>query len=109
RPAGYRTYLSGKWHLGEPGPVARGFDEAYKMDGGFRTFWDPAAFQHLPADRPKRAYKPGQFYSTDAITDHALDFLADARRAARPFFLYLAYNAPHFPLHVPKEEIAKYA
>ncbi len=109
RPAGYRTYLSGKWHLGEPGPVERGFDECYKMDGGFRSFWEPAAFRRLPADRPRREYKPGQFYATDAITDYALDFLADARRAGRPFFLYLAYNAPHFPLHAPKEEIAKYA
>src|SRR5262249_49504383 len=109
RPAGYRTYLSGKWHLGEPGPVERGFDECYKMDRGFRTFWDPAAFRRLPAGRPRRAYQPGQFYATDAITDYALDFLADARRAGRPFFLYLAYNAPHFPLHAPQEEVAKYA
>jgi len=79
------------------------------MDGGFRTFWDPAAFRRLPADRPPRQYPPGEFYSTDAITDYALDFLADSRQHAKPFFLYLAYNAPHFPLHAPKEEIAKYA
>jgi arylsulfatase len=109
KSAGYRTYLSGKWHLGQPGPLRRGFDECYMMEGGFRTFWNPAAFRRLPADRPKREYPPGQFYSTDALTDYALDFLTDARKLGRPFFLYLAYNAPHFPLHAPKEEIAKYA
>src|SRR3954451_16240624 len=109
RSAGYKTYISGKWHLGQPGPIQRGFDDGYVMDGGFRTFWDPAAFRRLPADRPKREYAPGKFYSTDAITDYALDFLADSRKADKPFFLYLAYNAPHFPLHAPKEEIAKYA
>src|SRR5262249_40338660 len=62
-----------------------------------------------PEGRPKRNYADGKFYATDALTDYALDFLADARKAEKPFFLYLAYNAPHFPLHAPKEEIAKYA
>jgi arylsulfatase len=109
RPAGYRTYLSGKWHLGPPGPIGRGFDECFMMEGGFKSFWNPAPYHRLPADRPKRAYAPGKFYSTDALTDYALDFLADARTLGKPFFLYLAYNAPHFPLQAPKEEIAKYA
>jgi arylsulfatase A-like enzyme len=109
RPAGYRTYISGKWHLGKPGPIERGFDEGFVMDGGFRTFWDPAAFQRLPPGRTKREYAAGKFYSTDAITDYALDFIVDSRKHEKPFFVYLAYNAPHFPLHAPKEEIAKYA
>jgi arylsulfatase A-like enzyme len=63
----------------------------------------------LVAGRPVRVYPPGGFYATDAYTDHALDFLADARKSSdRPFFLYLAYPAPHFPLHAPPEEIARY-
>lgn len=109
KPAGYRSYLAGKWHLGQPGPIARGFDEAYTFRGGMTSFWDPAEYFRLPAGRPSRSYPPGQFYATDAITDHALDFLAESRRAGRPFFLYLAYNAPHFPLQAPEAEVAKYA
>ena len=64
----------------------------------------------MPADRKAREYSKGEFYATDAVTDHAIDFLHQARKSpAKPWFLYLAYNAPHFPLHAPKEEIAKYA
>jgi arylsulfatase len=109
RPAGYRTYLAGKWHLAQPGPVARGFDEAFTFRGGMTSFWDPASYFRLPEGQRPRSYPPGQFYATDAITDHALDFVADARRAGKPFFLYLAYNAPHFPLQAPEADVAKYA
>jgi arylsulfatase len=55
-----------------------------------------------------RQYPAGKFYSTDAITDYALDFLADAREKRQPYFLYLAYNAAHFPLQAPRELIDKY-
>ncbi len=110
RTAGYRTFMSGKWHLANPGPIKRGFDEYYGMLGGYGSYWNPQLYSRLPAGRQARTYPPGQFYSTDAITDHALDFIATARQAAdKPFFLYLAYNAPHFPLHAPPADIAKYA
>ena len=112
REAGYRTYMVGKWHLGtKPTPVERGFDEFYGMIGGFNSFWQEHPFYtRLPEDRPRRGYAPDKFYSTDVFGDYALDFLAQARsRADRPWFLYLAFNAPHFPLHAPREEIAKYA
>jgi arylsulfatase A-like enzyme len=110
RASGYRTFMSGKWHLGTSDPIERGFDEFYGMLGGFGSFWNPKLYTRLPHDRPEREYAAGKFYATDVITDHALDFIASARKAAdKPFFLYLAYNAPHFPLHAPKEEIAKYA
>ena len=110
--AGYRTLMVGKWHLGSnPGPIRRGFDDFYGMIGGFNSFWQEDPFYpRLPAGRPKRAYPPGGFYSTDAFADYAVDFLEDARREPdRPWFLYLAFNAPHFPLHAPKEEIDRYA
>ena len=112
RESGYTTLMCGKWHLGAPGPVARGFDEFYGMVHGYDSFWDPTKYTRLPVatpgGRPARP-TPANFYATDSITDHALDFLATARQTAgKPWFLYLAYNAPHFPLHAPKELIDKY-
>lgn len=109
-PAGYRCSMSGKWHLGRPGPIAHGFEEFYGfIDQHSVNCWDPGAMVRRPAGRPKRAYPPGRFYATDAITDHALDFLADARATpGKPWLLYLAYNAPHFPLHAPADEITVY-
>lgn len=105
---GYHTYLSGKWHVGKRGPIDRGFDDFYGMLGGFGSFWDEELYVRLPKGRPQRSYEKGEFYATDAITDHALDFIEDSRSDHRPYFLYLAYNAPHFPLQAPKEEVAKY-
>ena len=109
RPAGYSTLMAGKWHLGQPSPVERGFDEYYGMLHGFDSFWDASRYTRLPADRPARTYAPGAFYSTDAFTDYTLEFLAAARRRKQPYFLYLAYNAAHFPLHAPKDAIDRYA
>ncbi|MFB3827806.1 MAG: arylsulfatase [Bryobacteraceae bacterium] len=109
KPAGYTTLMGGKWHLGQPGPVGRGFEEYFGMVHGFDSFWNPAVYKRLPEGRPARTYPAGKFYATDAITDHVLDFLAGARRQKKPYFLYLAYNAPHFPLHAPKEDIDRYA
>lgn len=111
KPAGYRCYMVGKWHLGaEPNPIQRGFDEFYGMIDGFNTCWEEhPSFTRLPANHPRRFYAPGKFYSTDVFGDYTLDFLADARRTPdKPWFLYLAFNAAHFPLHAPEEEIARY-
>jgi arylsulfatase len=131
RSAGYRTFMVGKWHLSNPGPIERGFEEFYGMLGGFGSCWDekpgPASvriqgkttssptmwsrgYERLPKDRTRRDYAPGKFYSTDVFADYALDFLASARRESpgKPWFLYLAFNAPHFPLHAYPEDIAKY-
>lgn len=106
KQAGYTTLMCGKWHLAQPGPIARGFDEFFGMIQGFDSFWDASKYTRLPADRPKKQY--AKFHATEAITDHALDFIGQARAKAQPWFLYLAYNAPHFPLHAPKELIDKY-
>ncbi|MCX6926288.1 MAG: arylsulfatase, partial [Verrucomicrobia bacterium] len=111
KPAGYRCYMVGKWHLNkQPNPIQRGFDEFYGMLGGFNSCWqEHPFFSRLPEDHPRRGYAPDKFYSTDAFADYALDFLTDARKTpAQPWFLYLAFNAPHFPLHAPESEIAKY-
>lgn len=108
--AGYRTYMAGKWHLtSQVTPVMRGFHEFYGMLGGFNSYWqENPYFSRLPADRPKRTYAPGSFYSTNAIGDYALDFMNDGQKSGKPWFLYLAFNAPHFPLHAPEDVIQKY-
>jgi arylsulfatase len=109
RKAGYSTWMAGKWHLGPPGPTGRGFDEYYGMVHGFDSFWDASRYTRLPRGRSERTYPDGKYYATDAITDYTLDFLAESRKRENPFFLYLAYNAPHFPLHAPKDVIDRYA
>jgi len=110
KPAGYRCYMVGKWHLSrESTPTQRGFDEFYGMLGGYNTCWKEDPFySRLPEGRPKRAYAPGAFYSTDVFGDYALDFLEDGRQRGQPWFLYLAFNAAHFPLHAWEEDVAKY-
>jgi arylsulfatase len=111
KTAGYNTYMSGKWHMGDsPGPIKKGFDEFY----GFIVphsidCWDPDAMFRLPENRPLKTYPQGEFYATDAITDYALDFLIEGLDKPEPFFLFLSYNAPHFPLHAPKEITDRYA
>ncbi|MBN84024.1 MAG: arylsulfatase [Planctomycetaceae bacterium] len=107
--ADYRSFMSGKWHLGTPDPTQHGFEEFYGTLVSAKRFFDPSHLVRMPAQRPARRYPEGQFYATDAVTDHALDFLNLARQNNdQPWFLYLAYNAPHFPLHAPQNEIAKY-
>lgn len=108
--AGYRSFIAGKWHLGTDDPTQHGFEEFYGTLVSAKRFFDPDHLVRTPAGRKAREYPEGEFYATDAVTDHALDFLKLARETPeRPWFLYLAYNAPHFPLHAPKDEIAKYA
>lgn len=110
RPVGYATYMVGKWHLNEKNPpTERGFDEFYGMLGGFNSCWqeDPY-YTRWPQDRKKRSYPTGQFYSTDVFGDYALDFIQHGQDSGKPWFLYLAFNAPHFPLHAPESEIQKY-
>lgn len=109
-PAGYRSFISGKWHLGTEDPTQHGFEEFYGTLVSAKRFFDPDHLIRLPEGSAKREYAEGEFYATDAVTDHALDFLDKARETSnQPWFLYLAYHAPHFPLHAPQEEIEKYA
>ena len=114
KAGGYHTSMVGKWHLSPgnrpPHPTDRGFDEFYGMIGGFNSFFqEHPYYTRLPKGRQARDYQPGEFYSTDAFGDYSLDFLGLARASGKPFFQYLAFNAPHFPLHAKPEDIAKYA
>ncbi len=110
KPAGYRSFIAGKWHLGTHDPTKHGFEEFYGTLTSAKRFFDPDHLLRLPEGRKARVYNEGEFYATDAITDHALDFLELARETKdQPWFLYLAHPAPHFPLQAPPEEIARYA
>ena len=111
RAAGYSTALCGKWHVGDRiAPTARGLDEFYGFQRGYGVdSWDGRMMIRLPADRPRREYAEGAFFATDAITDHALDFLRMFREQDRPWFLYLAYQTPHFPLHTRAGDARGYA
>jgi len=109
RPSGYRTFMSGKWHVGTEDPTRHGFEQFYGTLISAATFWDQGGYIRRPQGSSTRNYSAGSFYGTDALTDYGLDFLENARTTpGQPWFLYLAYNAPHFPLHGRREDIAKY-
>lgn len=110
KPAGYRTAAAGKWHVGDSEPPAkRGFDDFYGFVGGYGVdSWEPRMMTRLPEGRPQRSYSPGEFFATDAITDHALDFLADMRKSGTPWFLYVGYQAPHFPVQSKRDDMTGY-
>jgi arylsulfatase A-like enzyme len=111
RPAEYQTLMVGKWHVGyarpELWPTARGFDRYYGLLAGAANYYRPEGGRGLfDGDQPVTIDRD-DYYLTDDFTDHAVQFIAEAERD-RPFFLYLAYTAPHWPLHAPEETIAKY-
>ena len=111
RPAGYRTLMAGKWHVGTfegMWPVDRGFDEYYGIVRGASNFFRPAPDKLLVRNRERVV--PGEdYYTTDAFTEHAIEFVRDAERVDdQPFFLYLAYTAPHWPLHAWPEDTQRY-
>jgi arylsulfatase A-like enzyme len=107
RPLGYRSYHSGKWHV-DGMPLANGFDHSYYVEDLGRYFHPRVLFED---DRRLPPVKPGTgYYTTTAIAGHGIQYLREhaARHGAQPFFLYLAFNAPHFPLHARPEDIARY-
>jgi arylsulfatase A-like enzyme len=107
----YKTAMSGKWHVGDNvSPIERGFDDFYGWTTGYGVnSWEPRMMIRLPAERSRRAEKSGEFFATDAITDHALDFLTAMREGDAPWFLYVAYQAPHFPLHSRADDMQGYS
>lgn len=110
--AGYTTMMAGKWHVGESRPhwpVDRGFDEYFGLiSGGSNYFRLDSARQMAMGNEPYSPPDDGSFYMTDAFSDHAVNFLKKHGPADNPFFLYLAYTAPHWPLHAKPADIDKY-
>lgn len=110
KTAGYRSYHSGKWHVnGAPKRLADGgFDHSYSVEDHDRFFY-PRNTLLDDQPQPPVATNAG-YYSTIAIADHAIQFLREHQQQHRekPFFLYLAFLSPHFPLHALPQDIAKY-
>ena len=107
RPLGYRSYHSGKWHI-DGKPLANGFDRSYYVEDVARYFNPRVHFendQKLPPAKPRTGY-----YTTTAIADHSIRYLREhaEKHGDQPFFLYLAFNAPHFPLQARPDDIARY-
>ena len=122
RAAGYRTCMAGKWHVGgdfmarevdswrlgdvdHPTPRQRGFDRFYGIVDGVTHFFSPHC---ILEDDSRSPVSPSDYYFTDAITDKALAMIEESVAAEKPFFLYLAHAAPHWPLHAHEEDIARY-
>ncbi len=104
KPHGYRSYHSGKWHLDGPRLVA-GYDRSYSVEDHNRYF---SPQNHLLDDKPLPPIALGEdYYKTTAMAQYGIDFLREhaEKHVSSPFFLYLAFTAPHFPLHAPQADI----
>lgn len=122
RLGGYRTLMSGKWHVGgdfwarltdtwrvgdvdRPTPRQRGFDRFYGIIDGVTNFFSP---HFIMEDDSRVDVSPTDYYFTDAITDKAINMIEGSVAEDKPFFLYLAHAAPHWPLHAYEEDITRY-
>ncbi|MEZ6135435.1 MAG: arylsulfatase [Pirellulaceae bacterium] len=122
RPAGYGTYMAGKWHVTKhiaPAgdkhnwPLQRGFDRFYGTIHGAGSFYDPNTLTRdntFISPYADSEYQPEQFYYTDAIADHAVRFIGEHKqqRPDDPFFVYVAFTAAHWPMHALESDIAKF-
>ena len=122
KTAGYGTYMAGKWHVTkhvkpdgskDNWPLQRGFDRFYGTIHGAGSFYDPNSLtrgneQVSPVTDP--VYQPETYYYTDAISDHAVAYVRDHHdnNGDKPFFMYVAYTAAHWPMHALPEDIEKY-
>jgi arylsulfatase len=122
KPAGYRTYAAGKWHVTRHTapdgpkhnwPLARGFDRYYGTISGAGSYYDPWSLVRdntMISPYADPDYRPATYYYTDAISDHAVRFVSEHAKdhAGKPFFLYVAYTAAHWPMHALPGDVARY-
>ncbi|NRB37144.1 MAG: arylsulfatase [Pseudomonadales bacterium] len=114
RDAGYRTMMTGKWHLGnknpETWPAGRGFDDSYALLNGGASHWDNTPlFPSKPStfvEGHKVVELPKNFYSSDFFTTKLINYIEASKE--QPFFAFLSFTAPHNPLHAPEDVIKKY-
>lgn len=115
KTVGYNTAMVGKWHLTPERPqvgkhnwpLQRGFDKFWGMIAGASVYYDSKVLIHdnEPIEQPGGA----EAYLTDAWADHAASYVGELAHQKEPFFLYCAFNAPHWPIQAPEDEIQKYA
>jgi arylsulfatase A-like enzyme len=117
RSNGYKCYMSGKWHVAsslttptDTWPLQRGFDEFFGTIIGAGSFYDPNTLTRGNDNIEQEPKADSTFFYTDAISDQAVEYIGRHQResADMPFFTYVAYTAPHWPLHAHDEDIAKY-
>jgi arylsulfatase A-like enzyme len=119
RDAGYRTFMSGKWHLGmtlETSPHTRGFERSFALLPGAANHYasSPKAGTGFPrqellyTENDRFVDLPDDFYTSDGFTTKLMDYLDERPRDDAPFFAYLAFSAPHWPLQAPDDLIAHY-
>lgn len=122
KEAGYRTYMSGKWHVTkqlEPEgdksnwPLQRGFEKFYGTIIGAGSFYDPWTLTRgNDAITPENdeQYQPETYYYTHAISDHAVRYIEEhaEENPDQPFFMFVSYTAAHWPMHALEEDIARY-
>jgi arylsulfatase A-like enzyme len=112
KEAGYHTYMVGKWHLGKAPdkiPAARGFERDFSLLDGAGSYWDMTSFTAMA---PRSVFTedgryltelPKNYYATKTYTDKLIGFIDAGRGDGKPFFAYVAHQAPHDPFHLPKE------
>lgn len=113
--AGYATSLVGKWHLAsnirevnDAWPTRRGFDHFYGTLAGSCSYFQPASLTRGEKNVEPEATGQPSYYYTDAISQEACSFVRAKSQLNQPFFMYVAYTAPHWPLHAREEDIVKY-
>jgi len=112
KDAGYHTYMTGKWHLGkrpENIPRARGFERDFSLLDGGGNYW---GMENVVAISPKLVFTedglylkelPKNYYATKTYTDKMIEFIEEDRKDGKPFFAYVAHQAPHDPYHLPRK------
>lgn len=114
KTAGYSTQMTGKWHLGDKEesqwPLQRGFDKFYGLLEGASNYFKPEFPRGITLMNDTISITDKNYYTTNAFTDYAIKFIGDSKQqdSEKPFFLYLAYNAPHWPLQAPDSVVNKY-
>ena len=105
KTAGYQTIMTGKWHL-QKDPIDKGFDKYFgHLSGATNFFTGDNTFRF---GKEKFKVPETGFYTTDANVDYAIRFLEESKESDDPFLLYVAFNAPHYPLQAPEQDVRKY-